>query len=169
MLELKLFTVTSLLPVELEEISAKKRNEKIELSWTTASELNNRGFQVLHRTDEVDWQKIDFVIGRNEPSDYLYIHKSPEPGDNYYQLIQEDFSGETSYSKVVSVSSIISELVVYPNPAKDSIYSSHSGMVYDLLERPIMVIQKGINELNLIPGIYYLKTEKETVKIKVVK
>ena len=54
--------VTSgLLPVELVAFQAEERNENIHLSWSTASEINNEGFEIERSTDGRNFDFIDFV------------------------------------------------------------------------------------------------------------
>ena len=42
------------LPVELKSFTAQAENQKIILKWTTATELNNNGFEIQRRVAESD-------------------------------------------------------------------------------------------------------------------
>ena len=51
------------LPVELKSFTAQAENQKIILKWTTATELNNNGFEIQRRVAESDFATIGFVKG----------------------------------------------------------------------------------------------------------
>ncbi|MBK8625940.1 MAG: hypothetical protein IPN86_10370 [Saprospiraceae bacterium] len=48
----------SILPVELSSFDVKAANRNLALSWTTASEVNNFGFEVQRSMDGIGFQKI---------------------------------------------------------------------------------------------------------------
>ena len=79
------------------------------LNWTTASELNNAGFDVEFAPDVAgDFSKVGFVSGSgtaNESIDYKYVHTpAGYRGQTiYYRLKQLDFDGTFEYSDVVAV------------------------------------------------------------------
>ena len=50
-------------PVELISFSATIDQNTVKLNWKTASELNNRGFEVERKGGEESWTKIGFVNG----------------------------------------------------------------------------------------------------------
>jgi hypothetical protein len=112
--------VQSVLPVELVKLSAKKQGEDVLLNWRTASELNNRGFELLRSRDARRWQSIHFEPGQgttSQPHDYVFLDETPFGGLNYYRLRQVDFSGKSTLSQIVSV--LMGEenaLQVFPNP-----------------------------------------------------
>ncbi len=72
-----------LLPVELLSFSATEKNGKSELKWTTATEINNRGFAVERSADGKDWKEIGFVSSKNskgnsnEMLQYTYLDNNP--------------------------------------------------------------------------------------------
>jgi hypothetical protein len=58
----------AIVPVELTSFTATTANNYVELKWTTASELNNRGFEIQKsQKSEVKsqnfWTTIGFVEG----------------------------------------------------------------------------------------------------------
>ncbi|MEO0728232.1 MAG: T9SS type A sorting domain-containing protein [Bacteroidota bacterium] len=114
------------LPVELVYFAASKIAEVVLLEWQTASESNNRGFDMLHSIDGLDWRNIGFVAGNvnaQESNSYAFTHSKPVIGDNYYRLRQLDFDGQYSDSAIRTVkfdgTTAGFELQVYPNPAAD--------------------------------------------------
>jgi hypothetical protein len=110
------------LPVEFTAFSASVADGIVQLTWSTATELNNKGFEV-ERKGNGEFMVIGFVVGKGtsaEPVQYSFSDKNADPGKYSYRLKQVDFNGSFAYSEVVEV-----ELSVpltfglsqnYPNP-----------------------------------------------------
>ena len=113
----------SRLPIVLLSFSAEVKNAKVQLSWSTASELNNDFFTLERSQNGLDFEPILFISGKGtseETNIYTAFDDSPISGRNYYRLKQTDFNGAFEYSEVVSVMNATvfeksSELRVYPN------------------------------------------------------
>ncbi len=146
------------LPVELVDISATAKEDEgaIAVNWTTASELNNEGFEVLRRADdENDFVKIDWVDGMGttaELNHYQLIDKQVRPGVvYYYQLKQIDFDGKNSLTKVVSaqLDSRDTKVDIYPNPAQGVLYmdiASPLDGTYSIVQADGKLVTEGIFE-----------------------
>lgn len=98
------------LPVELTSFSAKRVKGGVELRWTTATEVNNYGFEIerASATGSRNWEKIDFVPGNgNSNSPKQYIYKDNIGGDQsyIYRLKQIDTDGSFVYSGELHVNS----------------------------------------------------------------
>jgi len=92
-------------PVELSSFNASVVDGVVELSWITATETNNNGFEI-QRSNGSDFESIDFVDGNGtttEPNAYSYSDKSLSVGTYIYRLKQIDFDGTFSYSKTIEV------------------------------------------------------------------
>ncbi|WP_156152567.1 T9SS type A sorting domain-containing protein [Flammeovirga sp. OC4] len=115
------------LPVELISFDAIAEVSKVKLEWSTASEVNNDGFEVQRSIDGENWSSIGRIEGAGNSSvrlDYLFIDDNPVMNQmSYYRLIQTDFDGsETVFDPVpVFIEGDAAEagLVVYPNPVHD--------------------------------------------------
>jgi hypothetical protein len=122
-----IFTDASI-PVELSSFNAIANNGNVKLNWTTATELNNSGFEILRRTQRGEnWQKIGFVPGfgtTTERHSYSFIDDVVENGTYDYRLKQIDFDGSFEYSNIVEVQVIqpfeFSLEQNYPNPFNPS-------------------------------------------------
>jgi hypothetical protein len=91
------------LPVELIDVKLVQLKEGLELSWATASEANNRGFEVQRSRTGNDWEMIEFLDGQGTSStinEYIYLDDHPVIGLNYYRLKQIDWDGVFEYSPV---------------------------------------------------------------------
>ena len=117
-------------PVELMSFNANVFNSDIELSWLTASELNNSGFEIQRSDDNSlpggerkGWVSINFIPGfgtTTETQHYSFIDKNLSPGKYIYRLKQIDFDGSYEYSSVVEAEIVLPNKFVleqnYPNP-----------------------------------------------------
>lgn len=110
-----------ILPVELTEFRVRPVGNEAHLKWETASETNNRGFEIEHSIDGRIWNNIGFVEGEGtttEWSDYEFIHENPRIGENYYRLKQVDYDGDFEYSDIVNTTFVNDRdiIVLSPNP-----------------------------------------------------
>jgi len=110
------------LPIELLEFKALLDKEGVEISWTTASEINNDFFTVERSNDGVKFTSLATVKGAGNSTQTLKYHVTdgfPYDGANYYRLKQTDFDGIFSYSNIILVyfgQSSSSTVAIYPNP-----------------------------------------------------
>lgn len=115
------------LPVEMVSFSAQKNNNDVDLVWKTASESNNKGFEIQRSIDAVNWKAIGFVNGAGTSSvenTYRFTDKAALAGKNYYRLLQIDFDANRKYSSIVSVD--------LPKKAYYSIFNNPGNGVYQL-------------------------------------
>lgn len=116
---------TTTLPVELLAFEARALETQNLLTWVTASETNNAGFEVERSKDGTNWETLDFVKGYGnslQERNYKYYDLQPLRGVNYYRLKQVDNDGTFEYSKIVSVTTKAAEsfaFTLYPNPTKE--------------------------------------------------
>ncbi len=123
---------TNPIPVELNSFSAFVNNYDVHLSWSTATETNNRGFEIQRSVipsgaRNLSWEVAGFVNGKGtttEPNNYSFVDKNLPLGKFTYRLKQIDLEGTTEYSNEIEVE-IISpiEFVLeqnYPNPFNPS-------------------------------------------------
>lgn len=113
------------LPVELLSFQALDEGESVLLRWATATEHNNKGFELQRSADGMKWEAAAFLKGAGnslEERRYEHQDRHPLPGLNYYRLKQIDYDGQFEYSKVVSVylqRGRTGALALYPNPWKE--------------------------------------------------
>ncbi len=110
------------LPVELISFDAIKNNNTVDLSWTTASEINNDYFLVQKSSDNSNFETIESVDGNGNSNvviNYNAIDNNPNYGVNYYRLLQVDYDGTEALSNTVAVNfDADNNINVYPNPTK---------------------------------------------------
>lgn len=116
------------LPVELIYLKAEAvENKFIQVSWATALEINNNGFEVLRSTDGVNFSYIGWVDGHDNSTvvnNYTFDDYNVAPNVvYYYKLRQVDNDGASEETYIVSavITSgdvfVISDLM--PNPTRD--------------------------------------------------
>jgi photosystem II stability/assembly factor-like uncharacterized protein len=112
-----------IVPVELTVFTAAALDQKVILSWTTATELNNNGFEIQRRVVESEFATIGFVKGEGTTTnqkEYSYKDKDLVDGKYFYRLKQVDYNGSYEYSDVIEVDvRSLNEYALeqnYPNP-----------------------------------------------------
>ncbi len=107
------------LPVEYVYFTGEYVDQENQLTWITATEINNSGFEVQHSLDLISFQSRGFVVGAgnsNSSQFYSFIDEDPSGGVHYYRLKQIDFDGNYKYSSIISVVVPDKDIMVYPNP-----------------------------------------------------
>lgn len=117
---------TTVLPVNFTSFTAKASGTSAQLQWATATEINNKGFNIQHSVDGINYNNLGFVNGNvnsTQNNGYAFAHASPINGNNYYRLQQLDYDGKAAFSpvQVVSFNNLITTLSVYPNPVISAI------------------------------------------------
>jgi len=116
--------VDQLIPVELTSFTGRIVKGKTLLEWTTATETNNLGFEILRATqvESKEWTTIGFVSGKGTTSEtqyYSYIDDS-NSGKLFYRLRQVDYNGTYNYSDIIEVNGVTVSTIQleqnYPNP-----------------------------------------------------
>ena len=114
------------LPVTLLSLEAKKINATTtQLTWKTAQEINNKGFEVQRSFDGSYFVNIGFVNGAGNSDvmkEYRFADIPGKTGRIYYRLKQVDFDEQSKLSQIVSVIFDKQGIVkVYPNPAQQKV------------------------------------------------
>ena len=174
----------SIVPVELTSFTANVVGSSVELNWTTATELNNSGFEIERSEDNVSFEKIAFVPGfgtTTEPKSYSYTDQSVNGGTYYFRLKQIDFDGSFVYSDVVEVDVTLPSIFAleqnYPNPFNPSTSIQFSLPVdaqvaigiYNLVGEKVVEVASGnfaagshkvtFNASTLTSGIYFYQLD----------
>ncbi|MCX8105657.1 MAG: choice-of-anchor D domain-containing protein [Ignavibacterium album] len=122
---------TDIIPVEIKTFYASVDGNNVNLSWTTVTEINNKGFEIYRKPvisnqssgENTEWKIIGFVNGKGtttEPQNYSFSDKNLNAGKYLYRLKQIDFDGSFKYYNEIEVSVGIPQQFSleqnYPNP-----------------------------------------------------
>ena len=94
------------LPVELTSFTASTNGAEVILNWSTATELNNYGFEIQRKVLGGDFATVAFVKGQGtttQQNQYSFADKNLDEGKYFYRLKQMDYGGQFSYSQIVEV------------------------------------------------------------------
>ncbi|MBE2281125.1 MAG: T9SS type A sorting domain-containing protein [Ignavibacteriaceae bacterium] len=95
-----------IVPVEFSSFSASTVGSDVILNWSTATEKNNQGFEVLRKTGNGEFTVIGYIQGNGtslSPQNYSYVEKNVPTGQHSYRLRQIDFDGSYAFSSVVEI------------------------------------------------------------------
>ncbi len=161
------------LPVELVSFTAETNNAGILLKWITATEVNNKGFEIERTSPQpspsegegAEWRVIGFVQGNGtttEQTSYSFEDSELKYGIYKYRLKQIDYDGSFEFSDIVEVTvGLPQEYVLmqnYPNPFNPATTIKYSiaeeGLVnlsvYNLLGQKVAELKNDV----LQPGYY---------------
>lgn len=111
------------LPIELISFDAIMNDKHVDITWTTATEINNDYYTIEKSKDGINFETssvVDAAGNSQSIVNYKDIDPKPYQGISYYRLKQTDFNGTYSYSKIVAVNYSLSEdgMSVFPNPTE---------------------------------------------------
>ncbi len=182
-------TVTDIVPVELESFTANVKGNKVQLTWQTATEINNTGFAIERQNTsnvkgEPGWNKIAFVEGMGtttKTTGYTFEDNIKKPAVYKYRLKQIDYDGTFEYSEEIQVDVAgpknFSLYQNYPNPfnpstkikfslpnstnVKLTIYNTVGEVVAVMLNQNMEAgfYEVEFNANNYASGVYYYRLE----------
>lgn len=176
--------ISGIIPVELTSFSGMVTQDGIKLDWATATETNNRGFEIERATDGESFIKVGFVEGNGtstERNDYSFVDRFNFRQNSvvYYRLKQVDYDGTFSYSDVINIEyNLPADFTLgqnYPNPFNPSTKIEYtlpvngvvSLIVYDNLGTEVASLvnetkvagryEADFNAVNLSSGVYFYR------------
>jgi len=93
------------LPIGLIQFDGACNDGRVQLKWSTASELNMNKFELEFSENGTDWQVINTQPGQGGDAltNYTYTHVITTNGIVYYRLKQIDVDGAFTFSDIISV------------------------------------------------------------------
>ena len=180
-------------PVELSSFTANVNSDgQVVLNWSTATEINNRMFEIQRKDANNEYATVGFINGSGtttEPKEYSFVDKNVNNGTYTYRLKQLDFDGKVSYSNTVDVNvsgpRTFNLAQNYPNPFNPTTTITYSVpqagkvklAIYNLLGQEVAVLVNGVvsegshqvefNAKSLPSGAYFYKLQGEnSVSVK---
>jgi len=185
----------TVLPIELSSFSIDYQQESntADIYWSTASETNNKEFYIQRSVDASNFETLDSVAGAGNSSEthyYTATDENPYAGISYYRLLQKDFDGTITSSRMVPLTLPADYSAhLFPNPTNADLtlrYSTQSPVpvavsITDISGKvvssyTISEVQLGINNFEvhtsvLAQGMYIMKVSnpQKTFYLKFVK
>lgn len=114
------------LPVEMTRFDAEPKEKQIILTWATANEIHNSGFEIQRGTDGRNFSKIGWVNGAGTTAtgkEYTFTDNEVQPNTlYYYRLRQFDHNGTEHITPVRSATikdnSRLTVAQMFPNPVQ---------------------------------------------------
>ena len=178
-------------PVELVSFTGVLNDNRVDLYWGTATEVNNYGFNIERSSSLLGttWETIGFVEGHgnsNSPKEYGFTDTEIEKsGNHYYRLKQIDNDGEYAYSDIVTINvGLPDEYYLsqnYPNPFNPEtkidftlpekqqvrlrVYNTLGELVRELVneQREAGSYTEDFNASDLPSGVYIYRLETPTI------
>ena len=153
-------SIDASLPVELVSFAAKVEKSDVVLTWQTAVETNNYGFDIERKSTST-WNNVGFMEGHgttNARQSYSFVDRSAS-GIVSYRLKQIDRNGSFKYSEEAEVTVAATEKTFalfqnYPNPFNPNtmiqyhvpVHSRVSLKVYNILGAEVATLVDEIKE-----------------------
>jgi len=180
-------------PVEFSSVTGRVDEQDAILEWETASETNNAGFEVQHRSSDAEsFEALGFVKSAvpsgttDQPQQYRFRTDPLDPGRHVFRLRQVDLDGTESLSDTTAVAvrqDAPLDLQIAPNPVRSGstirvrLRKSQEASIhlYDVLGRRLQTLHDGrieggerrtfqLDAENLPSGAYFLRVNAEQVQ-----
>ena len=166
------------LPVTLLDFFAVRVNKTtVKLNWSTATEINNKGFEIQKRYEnEPQFSYKDFVLSKGAGGNsqvilnYIYQDINPFSGVTYYRLKQIDMDENFVYSAIKAIRGIDGaavDVTIMPNPNRGQFTilisgANHSRQAFisningKKIKQFLVQPQQEVNISELPAGVYVL-------------
>jgi len=177
------YSLETVLPIELKSFTAQASGNSVNLNWSTATEVNNLGFEVQKKVAD-EFLAIGFINGKGtttEIQNYSFTDNDLQNGSYTYRLKQVDLTGSFEYSNEVNVEVTGPQYFAlnqnYPNPFNPStkidfslaVDSKIILKVFNMLGEEVTTLINGnmtsgnhyinFDGINLNSGVYLYKLE----------
>ena len=175
----------TIFPVQLMSFAGYKKDGLNQLSWSTASEQGNRGFEIERSIDGIHFTSVGFASSKaingnsNSALEYKFTDERTFNATMYYRLKQVNLDGRSKYSNIVTIKGIkVAEVVlsaIFPNPVsrvlnviisspeKENLTIVITDLAGKSFLRKSMIVDFGENKVNmnveaLSSGTYIIKS-----------
>jgi len=155
------------LDVKLNNIAARNEGNYNRVDWSSSEETAGTAYILQRSVNGNDFADLATVQSKGNSSNYSYNDAQPFSGLNYYRLKMQDAAGGANYSQVVTANVKTGNNVavqVYPNPVKDLLQISYTGITNGRVELcdmagKVLLSQSLSNSLDvrgIAAGVYML-------------
>jgi hypothetical protein len=161
----------SALPVTMTSFNANCAGDKVNITWTTASEFNASHYSLQTSRDGQTWTEVAEIAAAgttSQESNYAY-QDFLFGGVSYYRLVQVDLDGASEIYGPISVDCEISEssMTVYPNPTNNDFTvliqttESFENATIELVDLSGRAVE--VKEMNILPGSTQVRFETKGI------
>ena len=107
------------LPVNFVSFTAQPSGDNVDLNWVVGDNSQASSYEINQSTDGVHFTGIGEVANEVDRQAYSFVQMGAGPGQHYYQVLETDMDGKTTYSNIVSVTIAAGDfsVAVLNNPA----------------------------------------------------
>ncbi len=187
--EVRANNICILLPIKLQKFDCTKvDNQRVQIDWETALEINHDYFIVERSANGLDWEALEIVNAAGNsttPQSYETFDYNAYSPISYYRLKQVDFDNQFTYSPIKAVRFNEAQnkvLHVYPNPTANQVTITTDKeeelsqiKLFNSLGKEVTVfvklVEQNTNKVvldlsNLSAGIYYIQTKTSKKRIQ---
>lgn len=176
--EISLASSLQPLPIKWLDVSARWQNNTVAVSWQTTNEIQVEKYTIMHSLDGINWESLGSIPAKgNAANQYQYLHLNPVLAQHFYRIIENELSGNTNYSKVVSVnhSGYTQSISLYPNPSsandKVVLVLSNASWIQIWQSNGVLIASKYyeagthfINSKGFTPGYYIISNGQQNLR-----
>jgi Secretion system C-terminal sorting domain len=169
------FRVDIGLPVTGLQVQAKRKGKAAQVDWQTLTESNSSHFELERSRNGIAFTAIANIAAAGNSTikkEYTYLDMKASEGINYYRIKQVDSDGKFVYSAIVKLLLFneATNLIVYPNPAKDWVQmefaSARNVVLVNVVDALGRIVQTKVlptssnlklDVSSLTNGLYYLQ------------
>ena len=158
-------TTSCILPIELVYFNVECENAQLNFSWKTASEFNNKYFEIEQSTDAIHFVPVSKINSKNGNANTHQTYNtsiSAQLDFKYFRLKQVDYDGKYSYSKIAIQQCNYrnnAEIKLYPNPATDILTVDFNGIIGEKTIHLFNAIGQQLMTIN--------ETEEDIIQLKI--
>ncbi len=166
---------STVLPLNLISFTGSKQNNDALLKWKTANEINVSHFDVQRSENGQIFENIGTVTAGGSFYSFADANTFSSRKIAFYRIKSIDVDGRVTYSSIINLSKQAGGLItVFPNPVKEVLTISGSkkqaAVITSITGQVITTIQlingsQTVNVSVLPPGVYFIKTAAQVLKI----
>lgn len=155
------------LPVTFQGFQAYRKNDFVQLDWSTSQEFNARSFRVERSKDGQRFNEIGLVSATGnstQTQSYSFTDINPLAGNNYYRLREVDIDNRVMFSEIrlVGMADSKSSFNIAGNPVKNQLKLN---FYMPSSKQTRIGIRNATGQL-LKEGVYQLEKGSSTINIQ---
>ena len=101
-------------------------NSNIMLDWSVTNASDSKYYEIEHSPDDIHFESIGTINSKpgnaSDIQQYQFADANPYPGTTFYRVKEVDNNNRSTYSDIISSTSTVTAVKVYPNPVTDFLH-----------------------------------------------